>query len=315
GNSELSVQLADRAAKLPPLPLLDGTDNMSPRSREQSRKTHRQIAGSLSGRGLFEWAEREYRLVIQSAPMNDPTAMGCRIEMLEMLGDLERHADAIAIIQPLLDRISRDDETRGRFMQFANYAEDQLRGLYLFHRAETEIAADKLEKARASLTNGFRLFPENIDILIRMYRVDGDEKWKTIVDAKLRTLIAGYEAQLNLQPGAAAILGSSQRRLLAANCNQYAWLVSNTRGDFRRALEAGKLAVKLDPGYANLDTLARCYYALGRYDEALATQRQAIELEPHSPPLQRQLKLIETAREQTKSESAKPEPAKPERSK
>ncbi|MEM7561014.1 MAG: tetratricopeptide repeat protein, partial [Planctomycetota bacterium] len=68
---------------------------------------------------------------------------------------------------------------------------------------------------------------------------------------------------------------------LAATCNTLAWLLGNCERDTEDAVSLAERAVALageEPAY--LDTLGRCYFSAGRYDEALATQSKAVRLQP-----------------------------------
>ena len=83
--------------------------------------------------------------------------------------------------------------------------------------------------------------------------------------------------------------------LLTQLLNHYAWLVANTEGDQHLALQYSKRSLRLTPGNAaQMDTCARCYYAIGNLDAAIAMQQRAVDLEPHSPPLRRQLALFKS---------------------
>jgi tetratricopeptide (TPR) repeat protein len=84
--------------------------------------------------------------------------------------------------------------------------------------------------------------------------------------------------------------------------NQLAWLIGNTEGDYQEALRCSQKSLELRPNTAAyLDTLGRCYYAVGDLDNAIKTQTQAIKLEPHSGLMQRQLKFFEKAKAEKKS--------------
>src|SRR5690606_21432715 len=83
---------------------------------------------------------------------------------------------------------------------------------------------------------------------------------------------------------------------LAEFYNQYAWLISNTEGDKRKALQYSLRSLELVPDEpAQLDTAGRCYFALDDLENALRVQRRAVKLMPHSPPLVRQLAEFEAA--------------------
>jgi tetratricopeptide (TPR) repeat protein len=82
--------------------------------------------------------------------------------------------------------------------------------------------------------------------------------------------------------------------------NQWAWLVSNTEGDFQKAIRYSHRSLELntngESGEASyLDTLGRCYYAAGDYENAVNYERQAIAKQPYMQVMQRQLKDFEKA--------------------
>lgn len=107
--------------------------------------------------------------------------------------------------------------------------------------------------------------------------------------------------------------GMAAQRILAQMLNQYAWLVSNTVGDYQEALRASHRSLELMGERAGfLDTLARCYYALGDYATALKHQRRAVALEPHTGQIRRQLELFEqTVNEKGPGTPQPPPPRQP----
>nr|WP_286178116.1 hypothetical protein [Rhodopirellula sp. JC639] len=137
-----------------------------------------------------------------------------------------------------------------------------------------------------------------------MYRLDdpGDPDWKQSVTKQivqnrdaLKQRIARIESRKKI------IDPKDYKAELGDAYNQYAWLVSNTEGDYQRALKCSLDSLEFldadDIPYraARLDTCARCYFALGRVEEAVATQQQAIKLDPFSPPMLRQLEEFQAA--------------------
>ncbi len=77
--------------------------------------------------------------------------------------------------------------------------------------------------------------------------------------------------------------------------NQWAWLVSNTKGDYAKAVKYSLHSLELSPDSPSLlDTLGRCYYAAGDLENAIKVQRQAIEGHPHLLVMRRQLELFES---------------------
>ena len=96
--------------------------------------------------------------------------------------------------------------------------------------------------------------------------------------------------------------------------NQWAWLVSNTEGDFQRAVRYSQRSLELNNGGESgsgsyLDTLGRCYYAIGDYEKAVKYERQALTKVDNMQVMQRQLALFEKALADKKA-GTKTEPAK-----
>ena len=88
----------------------------------------------------------------------------------------------------------------------------------------------------------------------------------------------------------------------ATNYNQLAWLIGNTEGDMNEAIKLSKKSLELSPdtgGY--YDTLGRAYYGKGDYENAVENQLKAVELDPHSGQIQRQLKLFQDALKEKKA--------------
>ena len=78
--------------------------------------------------------------------------------------------------------------------------------------------------------------------------------------------------------------------------NQWAWLVSNTEGDYDKAVRYSLRSLEFNPDQAScLDTLGRCYFSAGRIEEAVEVQRRAVELQPWMKIMRRQLDEFEAA--------------------
>ena len=144
------------------------------------------------------------------------------------------------------------------------------------------------------MEQAYRLDENNADILIAMYRVeDAPEPFRRNSRTRLAATVNTLEKSIK------QLASMNSRRpnvseFLARQCNHYAWLVSNTEGDAEKAVERSKISLNLDPGNASyLDTLGRCYYAVGDLENAINVQRQAIVKHPHLKVMQRQLKLFE----------------------
>lgn len=109
-----------------------------------------------------------------------------------------------------------------------------------------------------------KLTYEDLQRLSVLYSVVGDTyyQWK-----KLPETFRSYDNSLFLLPSNVMTL------------NNYAYFLTETGGDLERALKMSKQAVEAASDNSTyLDTYAWVLFKLGRYDEALAEQKKAIEI-------------------------------------
>jgi tetratricopeptide (TPR) repeat protein len=134
----------------------------------------------------------------------------------------------------------------------------------------------------------------DVDVLIACYRLPHPAP---AFREKIRQLIraAGDEVRSKI----------SEEPESATNYNQLAWLIANTEGDFDEALRLSRKSLELSPdtgGY--YDTLGRVYFARGDLENAVKSQTRAVELDPHSGLIQRQLELFRKKLEEKKQQPA-----------
>jgi tetratricopeptide (TPR) repeat protein len=129
-----------------------------------------------------------------------------------------------------------------------------------------------------------------------MYRVpESDEKWRADVRQRIAELTREFQKQIDASPNEPHAY------------NQWAWLVSNTEGDYQKAIQYSQKSLELNTSGESaaasyLDTLGRCYYAAGDYENAVKHQRQAIEKVSHQKVMHRQLQLFEKALAEKKTQ-------------
>jgi tetratricopeptide (TPR) repeat protein len=297
-------KLANEALVVDPLPKGDSdeAEKLSPKVIEENAQRHREVGRELESRGLFHWAEREYRHIIDASAIDAPIAATARVQLANMLAELERHDDCVAVLEPILKRADEDQQYFRRLNTSQIVA--RLKATMSFQQGLAALAKKDYADARTKLSAALELDASNADILIAMYRTEGDAAWKEKVRRTIASLALSFENQIE------AFKLQVQPRLriadagihLAEYLNQYAWLVSNTEGNYQRALEYSLYSLELNPdAAAQLDTAGRCYYAVNDIPNALRMQRRAIKLMPHSPPLRRQLALFEEAEKALKS--------------
>lgn len=295
-------ELAIAAAAIDPLPMHDTAEAeaMSPKAIEEIAQRHRETGASLKSRGLFRWAEREYRHIIDSLPVDAILAANARAELAVMFGELNRHQDVVDALEPIVRRTEEDQAYARRLQsQLLNIA--RLKSTMMYHKglaATSQKEVQDAARAREALLLALEIEPDNVDILIAMYRTQGDLDWQNMVRRRIQSVALMFDNQIE------AIKLQTQARIrfpdlgerLAQAYNQYAWLICNTEGDQKKALQYSLRSLELTPDEpAQLDTCGRCYFALGDYENAIRVQRRAVKLDPHSPPLLRQLEEFEAA--------------------
>ncbi|MBB3207000.1 tetratricopeptide (TPR) repeat protein [Rhodopirellula rubra] len=277
---------------------------MHPQMIESHAQAHIEIATQLVDRGLFQWAQKEYEIVIDRLPVDTAVSSFARLQLADMLGELLRHADVIKTLEPLTQRIDQDDEFRDRLIA-RRFTYTVVQSNMDYHRGLLMIEQGNLEGAKPVLRKAFEMNQENIDILIAMYRLDGGEQWRKEVavtlDEQIREAYSEVEDTRNSMQRPGPFRPNDVE--LAKRLNAYAWLVSNTEGDTERALRYSKESLRLTPQQpALMDTCARCYFAVGDIKSAIEMQANACEEMPHSPPLERQLREFQEALAETQKQ-------------
>lgn len=294
GDQAGAEELAKQASQIRPLPQTEAERaKLQPKDIDDTAQAHREIAETLRDRGLFQWAEREFRLIIDSLDVSSRTSATARNDMAMMLAELERHDDVVSVLKPLVDRIENDAKLKQQLNMLTMDTRQVVSNLD-YHTGLALIEEGKFEEAQPLFSKAYRTYPRNIDILISMYRVDGDQEWRKEVMTLLERAIRSAES--DVQSAKSGIRQPGQRvnpSYLAQEYNQYAWLVCNTEGDYQKALRYSLESLKLELDFAKLDTCARCHYAVGDLEAAVRTQKRALKLMPHSPALQRQLAEFE----------------------
>ena len=211
----------------------------------------------------------------------------------------QQHAKAAEALQQLLNEVKSSEQVAQTLVEGlgSSVAAAECQKHY-YLALDAEARADEAAK-RDELQKAVDVDPQQADVLIAMYRVkDADAAWKN----KVRDLIRASAERLQRE-----IIGLRRQgevnglmdpqddgSSLSGALNNYAWLISNTEGDYEEALRFSQQSLQLSPGDAGLlDTLARCYYSLGELDKAVKYQRWAVQRDPHEMQVRRQLELFE----------------------
>jgi tetratricopeptide (TPR) repeat protein len=250
------------------------------------------LAGEIASLGCVDWAEMEYRRSIEEYPLIDMRSMEARSDLAVWLHDREEYQAAADLLGEFCDAIDADAPAKQRLVEDLNddgsSGRELLAGIaarrefYLACVAETQ---QDYDQQRAHLEVAAANYDKDPDILIAMYRVPGsDEDFQRRTRVRIRRAGQYVQTLIDEYPE------------IPTFYNQWAWLVANTEGDQELAVEYSKKSLELSPEEPSyLDTLGRCYYAVGDLENAVKFQRQAVALAPHYRVMQRQLELFEAA--------------------
>ncbi len=268
--------------------------------------SHYLTAQALQERGCFRWSRKEYQYVIDSNEIDNQVGIFARVQYAEMEHDHGDSKRATEIMWPWVEVAEKKnsknrDPFGGRELEEVNGA--SLARAYLF-RATYREQQGKFKEAQEDLLQALKHDEDEADVLIAAYRLGKkDEMWKTKAKEHIDHTIAFYKPYIDRFQNQYEFFKKNRRgddimgaqsAQMARYCNQYAWLVGNTYGDFDHAIAASQLSLDLQPGNgAYLDTLAHCYAAKGDWEQALKYQRQAVQQMPHSGMVR--LKYLEFA--------------------
>ena len=294
GYIEESEKLAEEAfaAESDELPTANSTVRFSPRLR---------IAEELLGRGYINWARRELRAIVEGGlrPLAFENAFACW-RLADSLQDAQEYQEATELLSNLSKAINSGQHTRRLFKSISNRsgflipAEPSITSRAWLYEAMSHNQSGDTKGEIDALRKAIAHDPQDADVLIAMYRVDSsDQAFKLDTKRRIIELSESFDEAIAENPTEATPL------------NQWAWLVSNTEGDYKKAVRYSRRSLELSPGEAGyLDTLGRCLYAIGDLKGAREVQQQAVDLMPNMQVMRRQLELIErTIAEQESTES------------
>lgn len=268
GNDELAHQTAQRAVKL---------NEANPFQRFT-------LVIELQRRRLGNWAELELRQVIEKGPPGHIVTLVCQRNLAEMLHDRGDESAAAKLLedaaQAMENNLKLDKEESNGPLKVGP-VRARIRYFRACHAEALGDRAGRVDELRAGLDSD----PLDVDVLIALYRITDLEPE---LRQRTRRLIAEgtveFRRQIEEEPND------------PTPYNQLAWLLSNTEGDQDLALRSSQKSLELKPDEAAyLDTLGRCYYAQGDYGNAVKYQTKAVEIDPHSGLMKKQLAVFREA--------------------
>lgn len=263
---------------------------------QSSKEKKRIIAEKLADRGLFAWAEAEYKLAA-----DDDLTLVSTLTSLLLLAELQHSQDRFAEARDTLAKFQSRYEKERMFrdqMSDLSIPTSRVLSQYYLYAGDAAQNAGNAAEAAEHYYRSLEIYPENVDALIGLYKIeiaqdqiDRRKKKHAQITDELRVQARELEEasrQANSMQYAAIVND------LVLALNSFAWIVANTEGNIEEAIVFSRQAVSLNPNDAALiDTLAHCYYAAGRWTDAVEQQRKAVMLKPSDPSMKKALKRFE----------------------
>jgi len=272
GNQEQAELTANKASSMLP----------------HDAQDHIEAAVRMHERGFLKWAETEYQRAMAIAKPNSASDLQARFLLVDLMHDHHRNRDAADLLKEVVDAMDVDESVTTNLLN-VNRLPDSVRSqMHLYYSFAYKEKGDQ-ELEMRHLEEGIEIYPSDPDLLIAMYHVEAAAPdWKDKTNKKIDAIIGLYRDEIQAfqrqaNEASNAHLRAQFKIRLAQSCNQVAWLVCNTTGDLKEAIQISQQAMDLRPGIASyFDTLARCHWAAGEYEKAVEAQQQAVKLEPQS---------------------------------
>lgn len=275
-----------------------------------------EMAESLRLRGMYKWAQTEYEKALHRkqgtenggarVALPPRTEMRVRVALAELLAEGDEYAEAAQVLGEYITQIQENPAEKDRLEKSSSGNDAQsdyafVMGNFNYYSGKAAYLKRELSAANAFYVQAIQFYPENPDILIAMkdtYEPGVNDEYfkKTLADriAEFHEAIATLEREVI---NSDRIMRQNKEYQLAGQCNQLAWLLSNTNERPTEAVRLSLRSLELIPNYGIYqDTLARCYFAAGEIDKAIATQELAVKNEPFQRTMLRQLDEFRAAK-------------------
>jgi tetratricopeptide (TPR) repeat protein len=306
-EADLVYRLAEARRKRGEEPLAQETAARALAMQTKLLERHTVTALTLRNRLMYDWSENEFRLVINNRETENRITLDSRFLLGDMLFDLKRVKEAAEVVQGAVDAVDKDPRLLQQLQQ-SGRSTAVMRGTAAYYQAMHFGSIGDSAQQIEFLDKAIALQPTQPDYLIAMFRVEeADEAWREATLKRIQIATERLRDNIRIAEQTRNFDKSDNDALVAVQLNELAWLISNTVGDYREALRCSRKSLELAPGSgANLDTLGRCYYAVGDLENAVMTQEMAVEESPYYQQIHRQLKFFkeELAKQKAGQESS-----------
>ena len=219
--------------------------------------------------GAGDLASREYTAVVDDNEAPAQQQVLASVMYAEFLHDRGRDGEAAGVLDRL---VGADAGERVPALRQLDRDPAQTRARADYFRACAAAAAGDTAAQRQDLEAAASGEAPDVDALIALYHLpDNTPEQRQATLDRIQAALARMEEEIQQVPDD------------PNTYNEYAWLVSNTEGDFAKALRYSKRSLRDSFDNASyLDTLAHCHAAAGNLTAAIRTQRLAMRHEPHN---------------------------------
>ncbi len=267
----------------------------------QDLDAHITIASFLTARQHHRWAIAEYEQGLTHVPLESEAGVRMRILLGELFHDLKQDHDARLVFEPVVENRENED-LKQSVVRFYSQMESFV-SRYWYFRACDHASREEWDQQRECLEAGLAEDPDDGDILIAMFRFEeSDEAFREKTLQAINASVQSHEddvkaVEIKIKNTLDRLEKSRLEWNLARIFNQYAWLVGNTTGDYQRAISYSRRSLELRnwESASYLDTLGHCYYAAKDYENAVKYQQLAVDKDPGSLGMRRQLEVFQKA--------------------
>ncbi len=182
---------------------------------------HERLAVRLESHGRFDWAQREHRHALDLSGSKSEKGQMIARRLAFMFHDQLQDREAAIVLGETLqqqsdpDQVSKPDRAYVDFFYSVHYGRENDR-----------------PRQQEHLARAVKLDPTNADILIAMYHLpDADEDYRAKTLKLIQATAKGFEKGIKTTPDPTSL-------------NQWAWLISNTEGDFDKAIKYSQMSLK-----------------------------------------------------------------------
>ncbi|MDR2755173.1 MAG: hypothetical protein LBC20_05650 [Planctomycetaceae bacterium] len=237
---------------------------------------HFAVGRILKERFCLNWALRHLQLVSEESN-NLLLKIDANSHVAKTLILLCDYSEAVRYYDKALELINSDEYLK----MFNNARRISVR--YCAERllclAQAAVENEDWAKATEFVRQGLEYDFLEIDLLILGYQLSGsDPVFREELKSKIDKALLQTERSLHQ-----AVEPERRPWFVAKVCNEAAWLLAGTAGDYVSALALVEAALKIEPEDCSwLDTLAHVYFLGKKYDKAVETQENVLRLAPES---------------------------------